>query len=153
MKGVFEIISYDVWGNAREGFWVNQAFCTGQTVEVSEGDSDAAINRRLGSRGITWEGEIDYTLYGTLKRNGRPALELRRVGDAPLYGRALRAALPDGRYTVSREFCGDPGARYVARFCDEWIGCNIVQSGAIALAHDHYKEFCARAGIAYEVRT
>ena len=75
----YEIISYDVWGNAREGFEVNQAFRTGRRVTVNEGDSDYAINRRLGVRGVEWDGDPEYTLYGTVKRNGRPALELQAV--------------------------------------------------------------------------
>jgi len=74
----YQIITYDVWGNARDGFEVNQAFTTGRYIEIDgEHASDYAINRKLGVRGITWDGEPDYTLYGTVKRNGRPALELR----------------------------------------------------------------------------
>lgn len=74
-----EVITYDVWGNAREGFWVNNAFRTGETVEIDwDKDSDRAINRRLGIRGVEWEFSWG-TAYGTLKRNGMPALELRDV--------------------------------------------------------------------------
>ena len=73
----YEVITYDVWGNARDGFEVNQAFTTGHYIEVSEETSDMAINRRLGIRGVEWDGEPGYVLYGTLKRNGKPALELR----------------------------------------------------------------------------
>tara|TARA_R110000803_G_scaffold112424_3_gene180786 strand:- start:545 stop:775 length:231 start_codon:yes stop_codon:yes gene_type:complete len=72
-----QVISYDIWGNAKDGFEVNQAFTTGRYIEASDIDSDMAINRRLGIRGVTWEGEAEYGLYGTLKRNGMPALELR----------------------------------------------------------------------------
>lgn len=75
----FEVISYDVWGNARDGFEVNQAFHTGRYIEVDENTSDAAINRRLGVQGISWDGDPAYTLYGTLKRNGMPALELQNT--------------------------------------------------------------------------
>ena len=73
----YEVISYDVWGNARDGFEVNQLFHTGRHVEVDDDTSDRAINRRLGIRGVEWDGEPGYALYGTLKRNGMPVLELR----------------------------------------------------------------------------
>ena len=71
----YDIITYDVWGNTRDGFNVNQAFRTGETVELPPNASDYLINRRLGVRGIEWQGD-EYALYGTCKRNGRPALEL-----------------------------------------------------------------------------
>jgi len=29
--------------------------------------------------------------------------------------------LPDNRYTVDREFCGYETARFVPRFCGEWL--------------------------------
>ena len=81
MKHTYEIIAYDVWGNSRDGFEVNAAYATGRTVVIDSAASDYAINRRLGVRGVVWDGEPDYTLYGELKRNGRPALELRAITD------------------------------------------------------------------------
>lgn len=84
-KAKFELIEYDVWGNARDGFEVNQAFYTGKLVTIDLDMDDASINRSLaqqgvkGCKGIEWEGESDYTLYATLKRNGKPMGELRRV--------------------------------------------------------------------------
>jgi hypothetical protein len=74
----YQIISYDVWGNARDGFEVNAAYYTGKTIDIEPDASDYAINRKLGIRGVTWDGEPEYTLYGTVKRNGMPAMELRR---------------------------------------------------------------------------
>jgi hypothetical protein len=71
-----QVISYDIWGNAKDGFEVNQAFYTGKHVDIGDTDSNMAINRKLGIRGVTWDGD-EYCLYGTLKRNGMPALELR----------------------------------------------------------------------------
>lgn len=79
MKYLYEVISYDVWGNASDGFEVNQAFHTGREFEIDSEATDYAINRKLGVQGVTWGGEPEYTLYGTLKRNGMPALELQRV--------------------------------------------------------------------------
>jgi hypothetical protein len=77
----YQVITYDVWGNAREGFEVNAAYTTDTYIEVSESTSDRAINRRLGVSGISWDGEPGFTLYGTVKRNGMPALELRAVNN------------------------------------------------------------------------
>ena len=74
----YEVITYDILGNAQDGFEVNQAFRTGKTIEVSRDTSDRAINRRLGVSGIDWDGDHE-VLYGTLRRNGVPALELRVV--------------------------------------------------------------------------
>jgi uncharacterized protein YggL (DUF469 family) len=77
----YQIVTYDVWGNTREGFTVNQAFHTGRAVDLPDSASDRLINRRLGMRGVVWDGEPGYTLYGSVKRNGCPALELRAVSD------------------------------------------------------------------------
>jgi hypothetical protein len=77
MKKQFDIIALDVWGNAREGFDVNAAYYTGRTIELDENASDRAINRALNVRGVVWSGDPDFSLYGDLKRNGRPVLELR----------------------------------------------------------------------------
>lgn len=77
----YQVIIYDVWGNARDGFEVNSAYTTNNYIELSESTSDRAINRRLSVRGIIWEGEQGHTLYGTIKRNGMPALELRAVNN------------------------------------------------------------------------
>jgi hypothetical protein len=76
----YEVISYDVWGNSRDGFEVNQAFHTGDYIELPDDASDYLINRRLGVRGVVWEGEIQFGLYGTHK-NGKPACELRPVNN------------------------------------------------------------------------
>ena len=72
----YQLISYDVWGNARDGFEVNQAFTTGIYIDVSDDTSDRAINRRLGFNGLSWDGD-EQCLYATVKRNGMPACELR----------------------------------------------------------------------------
>jgi len=79
MKQQFQIISYDVWGNAKEGFEVNAAYFTGKTVSIDPESSDRAINRALNVRGIVWQGAPEFALYGELKRNGMPALELRPI--------------------------------------------------------------------------
>lgn len=40
----------------------------------------------------------------------------------------------DKRYTVAKEFCGYAEARYVARFCGEWIGQSKFPTSAAMLA-------------------
>ena len=77
---LYEIVVYDVWGNAKDGFEVNAAYTTGEVVDIPDDASDYQINRLLGVRGCVWDGEPEYTLYATQKRNGKPAGELRRVG-------------------------------------------------------------------------
>ena len=77
MKQIFDIISYDVWGNRHDGYEVNAAYFTGKTVAIDPEASDRAINRALNVKSITWHGDPDFALYGELKRNGKPALELR----------------------------------------------------------------------------
>ena len=43
----------------------------------------------------------------------------------------------DERYTVQREFCGHKEARYVARFCGEWIGQSMGYSQSVMLCTTH----------------
>lgn len=28
----------------------------------------------------------------------------------------------DNRYTITKEYCGYPEAKYILRFCGEWVG-------------------------------
>lgn len=77
----YEVITLDVWGNAKDGWDVNQAFHTGRFVEIPEDASDYLINRRLGLRNIEWDGEPEFQLFGDDKRNGKPRLQLHRVAD------------------------------------------------------------------------
>lgn len=50
---------------------------------------------------------------------------------------------PDLRYSVTREWCGQPEPRFVARFCGDWIGHDISYPGAVLLAVGHN---CRRMG-------
>ena len=45
--------------------------------------------------------------------------------------------LADQRYTIAKEFCGYAKARWVARFCGEWIGQDLHKSGALMLCIAH----------------
>jgi hypothetical protein len=40
----------------------------------------------------------------------------------------------DRRYTISREFCGYAEARFVVRFCGDWIGQSRFYSSAVVMA-------------------
>ena len=33
----------------------------------------------------------------------------------------LRNTLIDARFTITPEFCGDPKARWILRFCGDWV--------------------------------
>lgn len=44
---------------------------------------------------------------------------------------------PDNRYTITREYCGHPEPRYIARFCGEWLGQSYNKSDAERIAADH----------------
>jgi hypothetical protein len=83
----YQLIEYDVWGNQRDGFEVNQSFYTDQYADIPEGASDAEIVRILKDEGIIKksarassveiEGEEGYDLYFKHRPTGRPEFELR----------------------------------------------------------------------------
>ncbi|MBI0533027.1 hypothetical protein [Sphingomonas sp. TX0522] len=43
----------------------------------------------------------------------------------------------DERYSIAREFCGQPKARQVARFCGDWLGHAPNRRGARAIIEAH----------------
>ena len=85
----FEIISYDVWGNDKDGYEVNQAFTTGEFVYLREDMTDKEIIEALVNVGyyspdslndmdhVDIEGEFGYSLY--IEYKGKPKNELRRL--------------------------------------------------------------------------
>jgi hypothetical protein len=90
----YRLYTYDVWGNARDGYEVNDIHIATRYADSShnimaieqiiididpETATDYQINRLLKCRGITWESDYRYEmyLYGTVKRNGKPIAELR----------------------------------------------------------------------------
>ena len=79
----YELIIYDLWGNRRDGWTVNNAFRTGIIIELEnpETASNMLINRKLQSRDILWGGDPDYTLYG-VNRSGKPIAELMKIESA-----------------------------------------------------------------------
>ena len=46
----------------------------------------------------------------------------------------------DQRYHIVKEFCGQPEARYVVRFCGKWVGQSANRSDAVQMASEHYQE-------------
>lgn len=58
------------------------------------------------------------------------------------YGERITAVKCDSRYRVTREFTGDDGQVYVARFSGEWLGKSDTEAGAWLIA---YQDFHNRA--------
>ena len=90
----YQLWTYDVWGNTRDGYQVNDRYKQGTiSVKVRETvynpgtehqfstfqPSDLQLSRAVSARGCEWEGEAKYTLYATNKRNGKPIGELVRI--------------------------------------------------------------------------
>jgi hypothetical protein len=85
-KRHYELYTYDLWADGEGGLVVNDIYHQGM-IEVNArldpktgiySVTDRQLNRAVGARGLTWDGEEDYTLYAT-DRKGNPACELRRV--------------------------------------------------------------------------
>ena len=89
----YKLWTYDVWGNARDGFEVNDRYGQGIiTIRVKEtiynqgtpqefsdySPTDLQLSRAVGACGLEWDGESDYTLYATCARSGKPVCELDR---------------------------------------------------------------------------
>lgn len=92
---IFRLWTYDVWGNARDGYNVNDRFDQGEITLTARCKvynvgtpnefasyelSDRQLNRAIGARGLTWDGESEYTLYAETE-SGKPVCELERVPD------------------------------------------------------------------------
>ena len=79
----FEVIEYEVWGNAEDGYDVNQAFHTYRYIEVSEKCTDGEILEALSKDyslpdDVSIFGESDFTIYLEDAKDSKPLLELRR---------------------------------------------------------------------------
>jgi hypothetical protein len=93
----YRVWTYDVWGNARDGFDVNDRRSQG-TVEIrckvevcNEGTdrefaswspSDRQLSRACGFRGVSWDmsSDPDDTVSCEVSRNGRPVGEVEFIG-------------------------------------------------------------------------
>ena len=89
---VYTLWTYDVWGNAREGYEVNdrsscgeisirckREICNPGTPQefLTYYPTDLQLSRAINARGLAWDGESDYTLYAERKSDGRPEGELQ----------------------------------------------------------------------------
>jgi hypothetical protein len=87
----YELIIYDVWGNKTDGYEVNNAFTTGDHIEINDSDSDEDIIRGLKRMGLIKancrfssfeiDGENGYSLYVNYSPDSYPVCELRAVND------------------------------------------------------------------------
>ena len=92
---LYKIVSYDVWGNAKDGWEVNDAHTTGYTCRIATDADDAAIVRALKRSGWLKKtlktksvdfsyndaimGDASTPIYFGDARNGKPEGELRLV--------------------------------------------------------------------------
>ena len=82
----FNLYTYDLWGNDEDGYTVNDVYYQGVVTIPARLDpqtgtyhvTDRQINRAIGARGLTWDGDEETVLYATDKR-GNPVCELRRI--------------------------------------------------------------------------
>ena len=83
----YDVHGLDVWGNAREGFEVNDVYPSRGQVEIPEDASHEEIVRALKAEGfidrnihmssVEIDGEPGYTLYIGEARTNKPVYELR----------------------------------------------------------------------------
>ena len=90
----YQLWTYDIWGNARDGFEVNNRYKCG-TIEIKcklhvynagtdfefadYSPTDLQLSRAVKPNKtirLSWEGETEYTLYASNNRNGCPICEL-----------------------------------------------------------------------------
>ena len=81
----FRLYTYDVWGNEKDGYEVNDIFKTSETYEIPAEATDAHVIKALRKQGcfkarvlsrlIEIDGD-DETIYVSYK--GRPEFELRK---------------------------------------------------------------------------
>jgi len=83
MKRQYRECSYDVWGNRKDGYEVNDVF-PGRLVTIDDEKDLIKEFRRVGllkkgvqSYRVGIDGEPGYTLYVTDNKTGRPEFELR----------------------------------------------------------------------------
>lgn len=77
MKQTYTLYLYDLWADPGGGLSVNDVFKQGQITLNVDNLTDYQLNRAVGGRGLTWDGDPECTLYATDKK-GNPACELRR---------------------------------------------------------------------------
>ena len=89
----YEIYDYDVWGNPKDGYEVNDVYSTGIEIEIPDEATDEQIIKQLKNvgflrkglhaRSFSIDGEPEYSLY--VESNARrlgglcPICELRNI--------------------------------------------------------------------------
>lgn len=83
----YDVHTYDVWGNAKDGYNVNDVYPRSATIELADDAEDADIIRALKNAGILRskaryssfdiDGETGYTLYVNYSPTSYPLCELR----------------------------------------------------------------------------
>lgn len=92
----YSLWSYDVWGNAKDGFEVNDRSRCGTVVIrcrkkvhnegtpqafVAYDPTDRQLSRAVGVKGVEWDGVTDEGFYASARSNGKPICELVYEGD------------------------------------------------------------------------
>lgn len=82
----FQVVEYDVWGNAKDGYEVNGAYVTNNIITIEEEATNEDICDWLRGylypglpKKIIIDGDYDFSLYLEAEEDGKPLLELRRV--------------------------------------------------------------------------
>lgn len=115
----YRLYSYELWGNRRDGFEVNNIFDTGHEFDiavrgevmnagtmdefVSFSPSDLQINRALGDRGLVYDGEAEDTLCAENKY-GDPVQEIRFVGTVTKHANGNETVIHSFPETVYTHF-------------------------------------------------
>lgn len=82
----FRLYTYDVWGNARDGYEVNNVYGTGEVYSLDDNWTDKQIISELKKQGairksvknslVRIDGEFEYSLY--FEYRDKPEFELRK---------------------------------------------------------------------------
>lgn len=82
---IFRLYRYDTWGNAEEGYWVNDVWRTADTIDMPEEVGSEEVLTRLANEGLIshphylydaeWQDGPTWVL--TWREDGKPLGELR----------------------------------------------------------------------------
>jgi hypothetical protein len=80
----FRVIELDVYGNAEDGYDVNDVYYTNETITITEDATDKEIGDWLRNNlypnlpAITVDGDYEFSLFVDAEEDGEPLLELKR---------------------------------------------------------------------------
>ena len=83
----YELVTYDVWGNEKDGWEVNQSFSTGIFINLVMGDDTELLQQMVDGDILTENHEVkidnnsddEYVLYLVNRFTEKPVAELRHV--------------------------------------------------------------------------